>query len=196
MKARLVLLAALGLFATTPALAAKGDKWLGVQLGRSLPSRDFRRSAEGGFEGGLVLTSMEAERVGVGVDLAYHSWDGSDEAKAQLAALLGPDSQVAFDAIQATMHVLYDFRPRASVRPYAKGGVGLYSVQTKFATSFGAFDSRDWNFAYNVGGGLNLIGGRSHAVGFGGMYHIIKSTGFETRLVTVGVNLLWKAGGP
>ena len=66
----MIALAALALFATTPALAAKGDKWLGLQFGGSFPTSDFKDAAKTGFEGGVVGDYMVAEQVGIGVLIA------------------------------------------------------------------------------------------------------------------------------
>lgn len=194
MKRSLILLAALGLFGATPVLAAKGETWVGLQFGRSVPTGDFTKSAKPGFEGGLVVTHMQSEHTGIGVDVAYHAWPGSDDANAVFVAIFGPGSEVNLHAIQATGHVLYECQTGGMARPYAKGGAGVYWVTTKLHTPFGNVDDTQPNFVYNVGAGVNFKASPTRYVGIGGMYHKILASGFDTNLFTVGVNLLWGVG--
>src|SRR5258708_2066948 len=124
MKKSLALFAALTLFAAAPALAAKGDMRIGLRCGPSVPTDDFSTVANAGVEGGLAARFMTSERVGVGVDVAYHAWSGSDAANAQLAAFIGPGWSANFDAIQTTAHMRYDSLPGGGVSPYAELGWG------------------------------------------------------------------------
>src|SRR5206468_10845117 len=126
-----ILLTAPALFDAPPGVAAKGDRRVGPQFGGSVPTSDFTKSAKTGFQGGLAATYMETEQAGIGVDVAYHLWSGSNDANADAVARFGPGSELKFSAIQATAHVLYAFRTGGKARPYAKIGFGPYWLKTK-----------------------------------------------------------------
>ena len=194
MKAFIRLIAAIIVLGATPSLAAKGDKSISLQLGGLVPTGDYRRSADPGFEGRLVGTYMESDHVGIGADVAYHRWKASDDANAYASALFGPGSEITYDGVQVTPHVLYDFRAGGDIRPYAKAGAGLYSVRSKLVTPFGSADDRSWNFSYSLGAGIEVFDNPRYGVGLGGMYHIIQAGDAKPRLFTVGLILAWRLG--
>lgn len=194
MTRSLLLVAALALLGPAAARADRGATWIGLELGPSLPARDFAQSARTGFQGGLSVTRMESRHVGAGVDVAIHAWDGSDEANGAIPAFLGPGATVRFHAIEAGLHVLYDLAPEGKARPYVIGGAGLYSVKTSLVTGFGTIDGRGWDFGYDVGAGVVLGDRPSYAIGLGGTYHVVQTTGFDMGLATVGVTLMWGPG--
>ena len=191
----LVLLVALALVGAAPALAARGDKWVGLQFGGSVPTHDFAESAKTGFEVGVAGTYMHSEHAGVCVDVAYHRWPGSDAANA-LVSLLGPGSKVTFDAVQATLQVRYEFRTDGRARPHANGGGGMYYVKSRLTTPVGIISGdRQQNFGYVVGAGVDLKVSPTQRVGFGGTYHHILTSGSDTDLFTVGLSLMFGTGG-
>jgi opacity protein-like surface antigen len=202
-KKTLIALAALALFAATPALAAKGDKWLGLNFGGAVPTGDFSDAAKTGFEGGVTGTYMVANQVGVGVDVAYHMWSAKDDfntflqSEDNLAGATNSSAEAKFHALQATAHVMYMFPVQNSkAMPYLKGGLGIYSLGTKFdnAQVLGDPDSEN-KFGFNVGAGVNFNVSPMYNIGVGGAYHSIQTSGSATNLFTVGINLLWGMSG-
>ena len=204
MKKSLILLTALALFDATPGVAAKGDRWVGPQFGGSVPTSDFTKSAKTGFQGGLAATYMETEQAGIGVDVAYHLWSGSNDANADAVARFGPGSELKFSAIQATAHVLYAFRTGGKARPYAKVGFGPYWLKTKVDTRTYTYNVGDalQKFGYNMGAGVNFKVSPTQDIGIGGMYHVIVTGGpgpsagsrSAVNLFTLSVSLMWGAG--
>jgi opacity protein-like surface antigen len=194
----LVLLAGLALFAATPALAAKGDAWIGLQFGGSEPIGDFGRRAKAGFEGGLVGTVMVSEHVGAGLDVAYHAWDATDATVAPLVALFGPRWTARMSAIQSTVHVRYGLLTRSRASPYAQLGGGLYWTGTTLHGPFGSSTGyRTPHRGYNVGAGIESNLSPMFHVRVGGTYHSIESGegGVPSAdFFTVDASLMWGKG--
>ncbi len=184
MKRFLVLSAMLAQLSATPALAALGDNWVGLHFGASIPAGTFHLSANSGFEGGLTATQMVSEHLGVGVELAYHEWDCSGRFARAVGAV------GTFSALQVTGHVLHQAQTRGRVRPFAKGGFGIYWMRTMLDSVFGpSGDIRDTRpeLGGNVGAGVNL----GHTIGIAGTYHLVHSGGPATQFFTVSMNLGW-----
>lgn len=118
MKASIMVLAALMVVSAAPARAARGDMRIDLQLGGLVPTGEYRRSANPGFEGRWVGTYMESDHAGISLDVAYHRWNASDDLNAYTADVFGPGSEVSYDAVQVAPHLVYDFRTGGKVRPY------------------------------------------------------------------------------
>ncbi len=127
-KNSLILLAAFALLAAPPALAAKGDTWMGFRFGLPVPTGDFSGSPTYGLEGGLVGTHFESEHVGVGMDLAFDSWSGPDAANAPVETVLGPGTVKLF-SIGGTYHILQTRRP--AVRLFTVGVNLMFGMGSK-----------------------------------------------------------------
>lgn len=187
-----VLLAALALFAADSAVAANDGDRIGLQFGYSVPTGDFSKSTQAGTEVGLLATFMESDHAGVGVDVAYHVWDPSDDFNAQFAALLGPGWEIKLSAIQTTAHVRYVLPTPGRVRPTVTGGFGIYWLKTTLDPPMGSSLDGDWdlNFGYNAGAGVHFELSPRFDIGVGGRYHIIQASDSNAHLITVGVELM------
>jgi hypothetical protein len=71
---------------------------------------------------------------GIGADLAYHAWGGSDDLNAAMEATFGPGSEVSWSAIQADVHGVMMVPTQSNMKPYAQVGVGLYNVSAKLTS--------------------------------------------------------------
>jgi opacity protein-like surface antigen len=134
---------------------------------------------------------------GVGADVAYHMWSGSDDFNAAAELAFGPGSEGKFNALQATAHALAMIPSGGMVKPWLKAGAGMYSLGGKIegGSTEVDFDSES-KFGFNAGAGLNWAASSNMNFGIGAAYHMIMSkdedTGEEnTNLFTVNLNLLW-----
>jgi outer membrane protein with beta-barrel domain len=195
MKGLLRLFAAVGLFfaipRATPAAAARGETWIGFQLGASAPTGDFTQTVRTRFEGGVSGTYMASKHIGVGMDLTHHGWGSTESATAEVEAFFGPGTEVDYYAIQTTGHLFCDVRTDGRVRPYAKVGSGLYTIGSRLRTSLGQFNSTESEFGYNFGGGVSasLDMSSRYRLGVAGTYHVIV-TGTKTTFYTIGLSFM------
>jgi opacity protein-like surface antigen len=198
MKKSMVLLAALALFATTPAFAAKGDKWLGIQGGGAIPLSDLSDLVGTGWDGSVFGAFGIAPKIDIGVDVGYNAWSGKDN----VATPAGPVdlSGLDFTAIQATAFARYNLTTKGKGMPYLKGGLGMYNVKGKN----GSFDESTSKFGYNLGGGVDWLASPMYTIGINAAYHQIQlddekftnanGEKFNPSFVTVGVQLAWGMG--
>lgn len=175
----------------SPAAAAKGESWIGLQLGASVPTGEFTQTVSARFEGGVTGTFMASPHVGVGMDITHHGWGATDEATAEVEAFFGPGTEVSHYTIQTTGHVLLDVRTSGRVRPYARAGAGLYTVGSKLTTLLGQFNSTESEFGYNFGAGASasLDVSTRYRLGVAGTYHVIV-TGTRTTFYTIAVSFM------
>jgi opacity protein-like surface antigen len=192
---KLMLLAVLGMFAVSPAFADKGDFWFGLNAGVSGPTGDFSDFADMGWQGTATGTYMLTPALGLGADLGYHSWGGSDDYDAFLQFISGdPAAEGSFTAIQGTGHLTFMIPMEGKARPYLQGGLGVYNVKAKVETSTDDVDDSSSDFGFNLGGGVNFLVSPMYMVGLGAAYHSIQTEDTSTDFYTVGVNLLWGKG--
>ena len=182
MNKKVIVLAMLAVLAATPALA--GEKWFGFNGGVSGPSGDFGDAANMGYHGTLTGTYMLTPAFGVGADLGYHWWGGSDD-------YFGSGADASFSGIQATAQGTYMIPLQGKARPYIGAGLGLYNFGVEVESPLGDSDDSSSDFGYNIGGGLNWLVSPMYMMGIGAGYHSIQTEGDATNFYTVGVNLLW-----
>lgn len=157
------------------ALAAKGDSWLGLQFGSSIPTSDLRQSASPGFAGGLEFQYMDAEHSGAGLTVAYHAWRQTDHPGLFPLTLFGPNWGYRLQALETTAHVLVDLPPAGIVTPHVRVGAGLYWLHSKLLMSGAEFSDSDTRLGYNAGLGVLLGPPSANGVGFDGTYHLIQA---------------------
>jgi opacity protein-like surface antigen len=124
------------------------------------------------------------------VDAAYHLWFDPGIPNDWLSTIR------VVEAIQATGHVLYDFRTEGTVRPYAKVGCGVYWLKPTLL--WPGRTGGEWHpyFGYNTGAGVNFHVAPTFDIGVGGTYHLVDVSGFDATLMTVQLNLLRRMGTP
>src|SRR5688572_7319666 len=72
-------LLSLALTAVAAGAVNAGPVWFGVMGGAAVPTGDFSDAASTGFDFGGTATWMVNDMWGVGADVAYHMWNGSDD---------------------------------------------------------------------------------------------------------------------
>jgi len=193
---KVLVFAMLAALAATPVFADKGDFWFGLDAGISGPTGDFSDFADMGYHGTATGTFMVSPVLGIGADVGYHTWGGTDDYDALLQFLSGdPGAEGSFSAIQATAHAMFMIPMEGKARPYLKGGLGMYNLKAKVESSFGDADESESNFGFNIGGGVNFLASPMFMVGLGAAYHSVQTEDQSTDFYTVGVNLLWGKGG-
>jgi len=203
---KVIVFAMLAVLAATPVFADKGEFWFGLNGGISGPTGDFSDAAEMGFHGTLTTIYFVTPVFGIGADVGYHWWSGSDELNDGLKAideLLGatPPSgaEGSFSSIQATAQGTFMIPMEGKARPYLAGGLGIYNTKFKIEDSE-LIDGEDSSsdFGFNLGGGINWMVSPMYQVGIGAAYHSIQGDeeeGGNLDFYTVGINLLWGKGG-
>ena len=75
-------------------VASAQSNWVGVTGGAGLPTGDYSNAAGTGWGLGATGTHMLDKQWGIGGDLGYHSWGGSDQANAAAIqnVIAGPPS--------------------------------------------------------------------------------------------------------
>ncbi len=181
----------LALMAMSTGVASAAGYWVGVTGGGAFPTGDFSDEASTGFNFGGTGTYMVNEMFGVGGDVVYHMWSGSDDLNAELEMLFGPGSEVKFSAIQATAHGVWMPAMTGAVKPHVKVGAGIYNVKAKFESPSGDADDSESKLGFNAGGGLGWAAGGNMMVGVNAAYHIVPAEESNADFFTVGLNLLW-----
>jgi opacity protein-like surface antigen len=195
MKPFLSCVVVLALFASSPALGAPGDKWTGPHFGASLPSGDFSTSARSGFEAGWRFNYLKADHVGLGVDVSYHGWDGTDALESGVELFTGPGSRFTLNALQTTANVFYAVPSGGKSRPYVTGGFGFYWFRAHLASPRGSATG-EWqqNFGYNAGVGSDFDMSPRVAIALDGRYHLVQSVGDMTKFFTFDVSVMRRIG--
>lgn len=184
-----VLSAALLMFGVGAANASA--TWLGVNGGAGVPSGDFGDVAATGWQFGATGTRMVNDQWGFGGDVNYHMWNASDD----LANTFGPGEELKMSALQATAHVMMAFPTQSTVSPYAKVGLGVYNVGSKFESPAGDTDNSESNFGFNFGGGMNFATSGNMRWGVNAAYHVVNTdSNTDVNIMTFGVNVLWGVG--
>jgi len=191
MKKSLLVLAALALFATSPAFAAKGDKWINVGAGASIPNGDFSDVASTGWVGTIGGEFGVGAKVNLGVEFGYHSWGVKDEFKTA-----NDLSDATFTGLQYTAFGTYSFAmSNPKNRPYLKGGLGMYDLKTKVTpTGFSEVSDSQNKFGWNAGLGFDHEVSPMYTLGIIGEYHSVQTEGTSTNFITVGAKLGWGMG--
>lgn len=182
------------LMAATVSAAHAGSNWIGFSGGAGIPTGDYGDAAATGWHLGATGTHMVNDTWGIGADLAYHAWGGSDDLNAAMEAAFGPGSEISWSAIQADVHGTMMFPTQSNVKPYAQVGLGLYNVSAKLSSPSGDDDTSKSKLGFNLGGGMNFSNTGNMRWGVGAGYHIIPAEddlGSDVNFFSVGVNMLW-----
>jgi opacity protein-like surface antigen len=182
------------LMALSVGAANAGSNWIGFSGGAGFPTGDYGDAAATGWHLGATGTHMINDQWGIGGDLAYHAWGGSDELNAAMEAAFGPGSEMSWSAIQANVHGTMLFPTKTNVKPYAQAGVGLYNIAAKLSSPSGDDDTSKSKLGFNLGGGMEFAGSGNTRWGVSGTYHIISAQddfGSDLNFFSVGVNYMW-----
>jgi opacity protein-like surface antigen len=190
----MVLCAALLMLGVGSANAA--STWIGFNGGAGIPTGDYGDAAATGFQFGGTATYMMNSQWGMGADVGYHMWNGSEDANAGAELLFGPGSEFKWSALQATAHVMLNIPTQSSnVSPYLRGGFGIYNIGLKLESPSGDADDSESKVGFNLGAGMNFLSSTSMKWGINGQYHIVPTDlGYDVNFMTVGVNVLWGVG--
>lgn len=190
-----VLSAALLMFGVGAANAS--STWLGVTGGAGVPTGDYGDAAATGFQFGVTGTRMVNDQWGIGGDVCYHMWNGSDDLNAAAELAFGPGSEFKWSALQATAHVIVAIPTQGTMSPYLKGGMGIYNISSKLESPAGDADASESKFGFNVGAGMNFASSGNMRWGVGGQLHIVpaeEDLGSNINFMTLGVNVMWGVG--
>jgi hypothetical protein len=190
-KAAILGVAMLAMVAGT---ANAGSNVFGVTGGLGIPTGDYGDAAGNGWHIGGTGTHMLNDTWGIGADVAYHAWGGSDDANAAAEVLAGPGSEFKWSAVQTTGHAVMAIPTQGNAKPYAKVGAGLYNMGLKLDSPSGNVSVSQSVFGFNVGGGVNFLTHSSMRWGVNGAYHIVQAKedmGSDVNFFQVGVDVLW-----
>lgn len=189
-----VLSAALLVFGVGAANAS--STWLGVNGGAGFPTGDYSDAAATGFQFGVTGTRMVNDQWGIGGDVAYHMWNGSEDMNDAAELAFGPGSETKWNALQATAHVVMNIPTQGNVAPYLKGGLGIYNIGFKLESPSGDVDDSESKFGFNFGVGMNFASSSNMKWGISGAYHIVPvdEMSSDVNFASFGVNVLWGVG--
>jgi len=177
--------------------ANAGSNWMGVSGGAGFPTGDYSNVANTGWHLGVTGTHMVDDQWGIGADLAYMAWGGSTDLNNAAQTAFGPGSKFNWSAIQATAHGVMAIPTKTAAKPYAKAGVGLYSMDLKLSSPSGDVSTSKSKVGFNVGAGMNFPSNNSTRWGVEATYHIVPTGndyGSDVNFFSLGVNLMWGVG--
>ena len=198
MKAKSAILAVSLLVLCAGGASAQGSFSFGVDGGASLPTGNYSDAANTGWHAGGCGTYMMNSTWGIGADLNYHRWGGSDAMNAAAVTLFGAGSTISWSAIQVTPNVQYRIPTQTSIKPYAQVGVGLYSLSSKLSSPSGDATTSKSKLGFNFGGGMDMVSGSSMSWGIDTGYHIISAQndlGTDVNNFTFGLHMKWGMSG-
>ena len=194
MKSKLAVLCA-ALLTLSVGSANAASTWIGLNGGAGVPTGDYGDAASTGFHFGGTATFMMNSQWGMGADLGYHMWNGSDDANAAAELLFGSGSEFKWSALQATAHVMLNIPTQGNVAPYLRGGFGLYNVGLKLDSPSGDADDTESKVGFNLGAGMNFLTSSTMKWGINGQYHLVPTDlDSDVNFLTLGVNVLWGVG--
>jgi hypothetical protein len=195
-SAFLVVVAVLSGLVSTPARAAKGDKWFGFQLGGSIPVGDFGDVAAPGLQFGLVGAYSPTEQAEVELGVVYQNWGDRTNPDPIYAELFKPGGLTRYGAQVASVHVTRFSPWLGNVSLYGKGGFGAALVRARLITASGhtVIDSKEYGFNIDVGGGVSVNVRPRERIGIGALYHILQANGGHGDFVSFGMNVMWVMG--
>jgi len=172
-------------------MAKAETNWVGLNGGLAVPTGDFGDVVDMGWNVGASGTWMFAPTWGVGVDLGYFGWNGKD---------LPAGVDLTANALQATAHFKYVIPSEGNIKPWLKGGLGMYNISGKLEGAGPGFDfdESEANFGFNVGGGVDLMASPTMSYGLGATYHSVAEgdTFDKTDFFTINLNIMFGMGGP
>jgi hypothetical protein len=178
-------------------VASAQGTWLGVNAGAGIPSGNYGDAASTGWNAGVTGTHMLNEQWGLGADLGYHAWGGSDALNASMETLYGSGSEFKWSAIQATGHAMFRIPTTGTVKPYARVGAGLYDIKGKLSSPTGDVDNSKSKLGFNFGAGIQIPNGSNRMWGIAATYHVISAEndfGSNVDAFSLGVNMMWGVG--
>jgi opacity protein-like surface antigen len=178
-------------------VANAASTWIGINGGVGMPTSDYGDAAATGFQFGATGTRMLNDQWGIGGDIGYHMWNGSDDANAAAELAFGPGSEFKWSALQATAHVMVAIPTQGAVSPYLRGGLGIYNLGLKLESPAGDDDTSESKFGFNIGAGMNFASSGNMRWGVAGQYHIVpaeEDLGADVNFMTLGINVLWGVG--
>ena len=174
--------------------ANAGSNWIGLAGGAGIPTGDYGDAASPGWHFGVTGTHMMNDQWGIGGDLGYHAWSGSEDINDAMEAAFGPGSELTWNAIQANVHAVMMFPTQTNMKPYAKAGLGIYNVTAKLETPAGDDDTSESKLGFNFGGGMNFMSEGTRRWGIGAAYHIVpaeEDLGSDVNFFSLGINMMW-----
>lgn len=195
MRLKALVLAAL---LTLPAgLSHAQSTQLGLNAGFGMPTGDFGDVVNTGYYVGGSAAYLMNPQFGFGVDFAYHSWAGSDDANAAADFLLGTTgSETSASAIQATGFLLLALQTQGSIDPWFKAGAGLYNLGAKIESPVLDDDTSESKFGFNLGAGFDYRNSPAFGIGVDATYHMIPAEddfGVDVSMFTAGVHWTWSS---
>ena len=194
MKSKAAILAISLLVLGAGGASAQGSFSLGVDAGASLPSGTYGDFANTGWHAGGCGTYMLNSQWGIGADINYHHWSGSDA----LNATLPSGDTFSWSTIQATPNVQFHIPTQTSIKPYAVVGVGLYDIRGKLSSSSGSTSDSKSKMGFNFGGGMDMVSSSSMSWGVDTAYHIVSAqndVGTDVNNFTFGLHMKWGMSG-
>ncbi len=173
-----------------PVIAAPAS-WIGGFGGVGIPMSDLSDVGTMGLHLGATGTYMLREDIGVGAEVGWQGFGGSDDFERALSAQLGTSAEVSHSALPLLAHGMYMFPGGYNITGYGKLALGLYRVHTKLDA--GAFSSDDSDIAlgFAFGGGANFKVNETLAWGLQGTYHYAGTEGEPTNWVALSAMLLY-----
>jgi hypothetical protein len=186
-RLRVLLAVAVAAFLATARTATAAPIRVGIHVGASSPTGDFGDSAELGLQGSLSGTWMMAPGWGIGADVGYLRWNGTDqlnglfrEGEGLSGATPPYEDEVRLQAIQLTAHGLYRFPTADGAVPWLKGGMGLYVLSSHLVNAqLLDLDASKSYFGLLVGAGLDFPIGGGYALGLEAGYQRIHLGHFD-----------------
>ena len=185
------------LLAIAAGTANAGSDFIGLSGGLGIPTGNYSDAAGNGWHIGATGTHMLNDQWGIGGDIAYHAWGGSNAFNNAAELAFGPGSEFNWSAIQATAHAVMAFPTQSNVKPYATAGLGLYNMGLKLTSPSGNASDTKAEFGFNVGAGMNFLTSSNMRWGVNGVYHIVPAKndlGSDIDFFQLGLNVLWGLG--
>lgn len=170
---------------------AKGQTFLSLGAGASLPISDFGDLANTGFLGSAGLEYWLSAKTSIGGEFNYNSYDASDIV--QSLAPAGVDLSWSVPVIAVYAKYLLGYQ---STAPYVKYSVGTYKLTAK-ASGSGASASASGDSDIGIAGGLGILfSGGGKLNGFAEVvYHNVFVDGGGFNFVNLSGGILIQLGG-
>ena len=178
----------------------KGQTFLSLGGGASLPYSDFKDAAETGFLGGVGFEYWISPKASIGIEANSHKFGFSAASIAVVEAVAGipipAGVSLDWNVVQVSAVGKY-LLSYASTAPYVKYTFGTYKLSATISGGGSSFTVSDDSSDLGVGGGLGFqFGGSGKIGGFvEGTYHnvFVEGGGFSFLDLRGGIN--FKMGG-
>jgi len=173
MKKLCLLLPAVLLF-VTPAFAqmeaGMSMMTVGASVGYGMPIGDFSDSYDGGFAVGLNGCYMFTDMYGLELAVDWTKFSANDEIVSAMELLTGEDVEIGWTMIPVTLDFMAAF-PAGNMKPYLKGGVGMYFESMKIEIGSESASESENKFGINFGAGIKIPFGETTMFDIGGTFH-------------------------